>query len=118
MFPRSEQALPNLLLEGQVYPSTAECGSMFNLKGISGGKATPEDVRTREATGCKVIPEDVARRELVMQNSPIKIMTDRCLHTSNLQLTNWRGQEINDTTQVFDPAVDENKNYFFAYPAG
>ena len=32
----SEQALPNLLLEGQVYPSTAECGMMLNLEEIPG----------------------------------------------------------------------------------
>ena len=45
-------------------------------------------------------------------------MTDRYLHASDLQLTNWQGQEINDTTQVFDPGVDENDDYFVNYPAG
>jgi hypothetical protein len=34
----SEQALPNLLSEGQVYPSTADCGSMLNLEGIQGAR--------------------------------------------------------------------------------
>ena len=68
----SEQALPNLLFEQQVYPSTAECGSILNLEGIPGCEDTPdnvqgipgceattEDVRTREVTGCEVMPEDI-----------------------------------------------------------
>jgi hypothetical protein len=48
--PHSEQALPNLLFEGQVYPSTVECGSMLNLGEIPGCDDTPEDVSTQEAT--------------------------------------------------------------------
>ena len=45
-------------------------------------------------------------------------MTDHCLNASNLQLTNWQGQEINDATQVFDPGLDENDDYFVDYPSG
>ena len=58
--PRSEQALLNLLFKGQVYPSTAECGSMINLEGIPGCKDMPEDVR--KIPGCEATPEDVRTR--------------------------------------------------------
>ena len=43
-------------------------------------------------------------------------MTDCCLHASNLDLTNWQGQEIGDTTQDLDPGVDENEDSFIQYP--
>ena len=43
-------------------------------------------------------------------------MTDCQLYANHLQVTNWRGQEITDTTQVFNPGVDENDNYFVNYP--
>ena len=79
--PCSEKALPKLLLDREVfgkqqisgavrvrellkkqgYPSTAECGSLLNLEGIS---------------GCGDTPEDVATRELVRQNSPSETMED------------------------------------------
>ena len=81
-------------------------------KGIPECKTTPEDVRSRKVAGCKVTPDNVTRRESVMQNSPNKIMTDCSLHASDLQSSNWHGQEMNDTTQVFDPSVDENEYYF------
>jgi len=85
---------------------------MLNLEGIPGCKGTPEDVCKREVPGCKVTPEDVAKRESIMQNYPRKIMTNCCLHASDLQLTNWQGQENGDITQVLDPGVDEKDDYF------
>ena len=106
------------LLKKQWYSSTAEYGLMLNPKGISGCKTTPEDVRSRKVAGCKVTPDNVARRESGMQNSPSKITTDHSLHASDLQLSNWQGQEMNDTTQVFEPGMlDEIDNYFSDYPA-
>ena len=95
------------LLEKQGYSSTAECGWILDLRGIPGCETTPRDVCSRIVAGCEVTPDNAARREPVMQNSPSKTMTDRCLHASNLQLTNWQCQEINDTTQVFNPGVEE-----------
>jgi hypothetical protein len=90
------------LLEEQGYPSTAECGLMLYLEGIP---------------VCKDTPEDVARRELVMQTSPRKTMTDCRLHASDLQFTNWKDQEIGEVTQVLDPGVDESDECVAAYPA-
>ena len=45
-------------------------------------------------------------------------MTDRQLHASNLQFTNWKDQEIGEVTQVLDPGVDESDECIVAYPAG
>ena len=53
-----------------------------------------------------------------MQNSPSKIMTDRQLHASDLQFTNWQDQEIGEVTQVLDPGVDVSDECVVAYPAG
>ena len=44
-------------------------------------------------------------------------MTDHCLHASDLQLTNWRGQEIGKVIQVLDPGVDVSDKCVVAYPA-
>jgi hypothetical protein len=106
------------LLEKQGYSSTVECGLILDLRGIPGCKTTPRDARSRIVAGCKVTPGNVVTREPIMQNSPSETMTDCYLHASDPQLTNWRGQEINDTAQVFNPCVDENDDYFVNYPAG
>ena len=76
---------------------------MLNLEGIP---------------GCEDTPNDVARRELVMQNSPSKTMTDCRLHVSDLQFTNWQDQEIGEVTKVLDPGVDVSVECVIAYPAG
>jgi len=109
------------LIEKQLYTPTMDYGLIVNpegipgcevmpedVQGVPGCKATPEDVGTREATGCDVTPEDIARQDAVKTHSPSKTMTNRCLHASNLQLTNRQGHEneIGDMTQVLDPGED------------
>jgi hypothetical protein len=65
-----------------------------DVQGIPECKATPEDVGTREATGCDVTPEDIARQDAVKIYSPSKTMTNFCLHASDLQFTNRKAMKI------------------------
>ncbi len=67
--------------------------------------------------GCKDTPKNVARRELVMQNPPSKIIEDRQLHANNLKFTNWRGQKIGEIAQVLDPGVEESDKSVVAFLA-
>ena len=62
--------------------------------------------------------DDAAKQDAVKQYSPSETMENRQLHASDLQFTNWQGQEIGEVTQVLDPGVDESDTCVVTYPAG
>jgi hypothetical protein len=116
---RNEEALPKILSdiemsdrqqipravqvkEEQGYSPTAECGLML---------------RPEEISGCTDTPENVAERGLVVQNSPSETVEGCLFHADDLKFTTWRGQEMNEITQVQDPGVDESSECVATYTA-